>query len=179
VGRAQQEPEGRFLGLEMAGKYYGILRDRSARRGLRNLLVVRAEASLLLATILPREFASELHVYFPDPWPKSRHHRRRLFDPSNVDLLLAILRPGGRLFVATDHVDYGEVIEASLLGHPSLEIERREEVWEEGPRTNYEAKYVEEGRPILRLEGRRVGPASAHPLADAQLAAAWGILAAE
>ncbi len=173
LARAQQEPEMRFLGIEMAGKYYEILRDRSRRRGVDNLLILRGEAALILATTLPREFASALHVYFPDPWPKSRHHRRRLFDPGNVDLLLGILRSHASLFVATDHPEYGPVIEEALESHPSLDISRRRGAWKDGARTNYEAKYEQEGRPILRLEGQRVGPVELHPAACSSLAVAW------
>ncbi len=179
LSRAQAEPEKRFLGIEMAGKYYGILRDRSRRRGVENLLILRGEAALILGTVLPRGFASVLHVYFPDPWPKSRHHRRRLFDPSNVDLLLGILQEDADLFVATDHPEYGPVVEQALESHPSIDIARRNEPWPDGARTNYEAKYEEEGRPILRLQGKRIGPPAIHPAAYPGLLAAWGTLADE
>ncbi len=179
LARAQAEPERRFLGIEMAGKYYGILRDRSWRRRVENLLILRGEAALILGTVLPRSFASVLHVYFPDPWPKSRHHRRRLFDPSNVDLLLGILKEDAEILVATDHPEYGPVIEEALVGHPSIDIARREQPWPDGARTNYEAKYEQEGRPILRLEGKRIGPPDLHPAASPGIVAAWGDLAEE
>ena len=101
----------------------------------------------------PPGFASALHVYFPDPWPKIRHHKRRLFDPETVDLVLRLLRQGGRFSFATDFLDYGEKVAEILSGYPGLRFERRDRPWDEGPRTNYEAKYEIEGRPILRLEG--------------------------
>ncbi|HEY4593313.1 MAG TPA: hypothetical protein VIJ61_12945, partial [Thermoanaerobaculia bacterium] len=111
------------------------------------------------------------------PWPKSRHHKRRLFDPETVDLVLGLLRPGGRLLFATDFLEYGELVTEILESYPGLCVARRDHPWDEGPRTNYEAKYEIEGRPILRLEGTLEvdgGEAPLHPLgAKAVLAATW------
>lgn len=152
LARAQAEPERRFLGVEVVSKYFRLLSGRARRRGLGNLVTVRAEALYALTAVLPRAFAAAVHVYFPDPWPKSRHHKRRLFDPETVDLVLDLLAPGGRLFFATDFLDYGETVADILASHPRVRVERRPDPWPEGPRTNYEAKYVAEGRPILRLE---------------------------
>lgn len=155
---ALAHPERRFLGVEVVSKYYRLLEGRARRQGADNLLVVRGEALYLLSTVLPRGFASVLHVYFPDPWPKQRHHKRRLFDPETVDLVLGVLKPGGRLCFATDFLEYGEKVHDILLDVPGLTLERRDQPWPDGARTNYEAKYIEEGRPILRLEGRMADP---------------------
>jgi tRNA (guanine-N7-)-methyltransferase len=156
--QTQQGPERRFLGVELVSRYYRMARRRARRRGpggcLDNLLLVRGEALYLLATVLPRAFADVVHVYFPDPWPKSRHAKRRLFDPETVDLVLGVLRPGGELCFATDFLDYGRRVTEILRGLPGLAVEVRDGPWPEGPRTNYEAKYVLEGRPILRLSAR-------------------------
>ncbi|HEV2856274.1 MAG TPA: tRNA (guanosine(46)-N7)-methyltransferase TrmB [Thermoanaerobaculia bacterium] len=151
--RAQEDPRRRFLGIELAGEYHGIFVERARRRGLANWIALRGEAQYLLSSVLPAGFASALHVYFPDPWPKSRHHKRRLFDPETVDLVLGLLRRGGHLYFATDFLDYGELVFELLSGYPGLRLARRDRPWDEGPRTNYEAKYEAEGRPILRLEG--------------------------
>lgn len=137
----------------MVSKYARLLAGRAARQGVDNLAVLRGEALYLLATYLPRGFADTLHVYFPDPWPKSKHHRRRLFDPASVDLVLGVLRPGGRLEFATDFLSYGERVETLLADAPQVaRLARRETPWPDGARTNYEAKYLADGRPILRLE---------------------------
>jgi tRNA (guanine-N7-)-methyltransferase len=138
-------------------------------------VLVRGEALYLLATVLPRGFAERLHVYFPDPWPKNRHHRRRLFDPATVDLVVGVLAPGGELAFATDFLDYGEQVAEILAGHPDLEVHRRDAPWPDGARTHYEAKYITEGRPILRLEGRRrdaAGAVALHPAGRTSLLAA-------
>ena len=160
--RAQGEPAGRFLGVEVVSRYYRLVHRRMRRRGVANLMLLRGEALYLLATALPRAIASAVHVYFPDPWPKSRHQKRRLFEADTVDLVLGLLAPGGRLCFATDHTLYGERVAELLGGHPALEV-ARPQGWPEGPRTNYELKYVREGRPIVRLEARCRAAAGLHP----------------
>lgn len=173
VRRCEEDPDRRFLGVEVAAEYWGHFVDRARRRGLRNWVAVRGEALYLLSSVLPRGFAAAVHVYFPDPWPKSRHHKRRLFDPQTVDLVIGLVRPGGHLFFATDFLEYGEIVRGILEGYPGIRVERRDRVWDEGPRTNYEAKYIAEGRPILRLEvTREDATAPLHP------AGAAGVLAA-
>lgn len=152
IRRARENPERRFLGVEMAAQYFRILVERARKRRLGNLLAVRGEALYLLAAVLPRGFARAVHVYHPDPWPKARHHKRRLFDPETIDLVLGALVPGGTLYLGTDHPDYGELVMEILDRHPAVSYRRLPGPWPDGPRTNYEAKYVEEGRPILRLE---------------------------
>ena len=161
--RATEAPERRFLGVEVAAKYQQLFAARARRRGLTNWLALRGEALYLLAAVLPAGFAAAVHVYFPDPWPKERHQKRRLFDPATVDLVLGLLAPGGTLTFATDFLEYGERVEAILAGVPGLTA-RRLDAWPEGPRTNYEAKYAAEGRPILRLEAMLAAPAAPlHP----------------
>ncbi len=150
LDRAAREPNTGFLGIEIVSKYFRLAASRAAHRDLHNLLLLRGEALYLLSVCLPRGFARAMHVYFPDPWPKARHHKRRLFDPETVDLLLGTLAPGGRLFFATDFLEYGSEVHSILDSHPEVVVEALE-VWPEGPRTNYEAKYVAEGRPIQRL----------------------------
>jgi tRNA (guanine-N7-)-methyltransferase len=159
---ALANPERRFLGIEIAAEYHRLFAGRARRRGAANWAAIRGEALYLAAAVLPAGFAAAVHVYFPDPWPKSRHQKRRLFDPETVDLVLGLLRPGGRLSFATDFLAYGEQVAELLAGCPGLAVERRA-AWAEGPRTHYEAKYEAEGRPILRLEAVLAAPAALHP----------------
>ena len=176
IRRARAEPEVRFLGVEVAAKYHRVLAARADRRGVENLVAVRAEALRALATVLPRRFARAVHVYFPDPWPKTRHRRRRLFDPETVDLVLGLLRDDGRLFFATDFLEYGALVEAILRSHPNVAVECREVPWEDGARTNYEEKYEAEGRPIHRLVARVVASQSPrlHPDGREGVVVAYG-----
>ena len=169
--RAREEPEGRFLGIEVVSKYFHLVRRRMRHRGIDNLVLLRGEALYLLATALPRGFAAAVHVYFPDPWPKARHQKRRLFDADTVDLVLGLLAPGGRLFFATDFTEYGGRVARLLAAHPSVRLERHDG-WPEGPRTNYEIKYEREGRPIVRLEARCVTAGGLHPEGRAAVVAA-------
>lgn len=163
--RAAAESESSaFLGIEIVSKYYRLVRDRARKRGCRNTVLLRAEALYLLSTVLPRRFARAVHVYHPDPWPKSRHNKRRLFDVESVDLILGLLAPGGKLYFATDHAGYGEVVADVLESHAGLAVERLEGDWPDGPRTHYEARYVAAGTPILRLEVQRLpGGPLVHP----------------
>lgn len=166
----------RYLGLEVASKYYRLVRDRAARRGLENVLLIRGEAEYTVTTALPAQFADVLHIYFPDPWPKSRHQQRRLLGAASIDLMVGLLRPGGRLCFATDFLDYGEEVADLVLGHPALAGRRLAEPWPEGPRTNYEAKYMREGRPILRLEAERRSADAEdllHPQGRSAVVCAW------
>ena len=157
--RAAVEPEGRFLGIEVARKYYRLAQKRMRKQALTNVILIGGEALYLLSVALPAAFASVLHVYFPDPWPKSRHQKRRLFDPDSVDLVIGLLQPGGRLYFATDHLEYGDLVAEILESHPAVTVKIHQGLWEDGPRTNYEAKYEAEGRPIRRLVATRAaGP---------------------
>ncbi len=178
--RALEHPERRFFGLELVSRYYRLLRDRACRRGVSNLLLARGEALYLLSAVVPSAFASRLHVYFPDPWPKSKHHKRRLLDPETLDLVLGVLSGGGELFFATDFIEYGERVREILEGYPGLRVEPRGRPWPDGARTNYEAKYMAEGRPILRLHGRLAEgavPRTLHPEGRAGILAATSVRA--
>ncbi|MEM1204119.1 MAG: hypothetical protein AAGN66_12895 [Acidobacteriota bacterium] len=164
--QAVEHPERRYLGIEIVSKYYRLLEGRARRRGVSNLVNVRGEALYLLSAVLPRAFAHQVHVYFPDPWPKARHHRRRLFDTRTLDLVLGALKPGGQLCFATDFLEYGELVMDLLAGYPDLVVEPLLGQWPGGPRTNYEAKFVIEGRPILRLVAtlsEAASPGALHP----------------
>ena len=113
-----------------------------------------------------------LHVYFPDPWPKARHRRRRLLRPASVDLLLGLLEPGGVLYFASDHREYAVEVRELLAAHPAVELREREQAWPDGPRTNYEIKYESEARPIVRLEARLLdGVDLLHPAGVAAIVA--------
>jgi tRNA (guanine-N7-)-methyltransferase len=172
--RCLEAPERRFLGMELVTEYHRLFVDRARRRGARNWAALRGDALYLMSSVLPTGFAAAVHVYFPDPWPKSRHHKRRLFDPETVDLVLGLLAEGGHLFFATDFLAYGELVAELLESSPGLAVQRRDRPWDEGPRTNYEAKYMVEGRPILRLQATLESAAALHPRgATGVLAAPW------
>lgn len=170
--RARREPEARFLGIEVAGEYFRLVYRRLIGRKLANVLLLRADALVSLAAVLPSGFARAVHIYFPDPWPKARHGTRRLIQPTTIDLLLRPLQPGGWLYFATDFLAYGQEVQQLFSSHPGCRV-YEVVAWPEGPRTNYEAKYACEGRKILRLAVELRMPASPHPSGLADLLVAY------
>jgi tRNA (guanine-N7-)-methyltransferase len=160
--RAQACPERNFLGIEWASKFFRFAADRLRRWGVQNVRMVRTDASHFIRVQCPRQSLSALHVYHPDPWPKKRHHKRRLFQKPFVDAAVACLTAGGRLFVQTDHAEYFESISRLLREHPELEgIDFSDPDFGIDPdsiATNFEVKYLREGREMYRIAVMRQPP---------------------
>src|SRR5438552_9682982 len=100
--QAKARPEVNFLGIEWARWFWRYASDRLRRNGCTNARTVRAEASYFLHEFVPPASVSVLHIYFPDPWPKARHHKRRLISPKFMPAVQRVLAPGGRLQIVTD-----------------------------------------------------------------------------
>jgi tRNA (guanine-N7-)-methyltransferase len=162
VAQAQAQPEVSFLGIEWARKFYRHAVDRIGRWGLRNVRLLRADAATFLREAVPANSVDCFHIYFPDPWPKKRHHKRRLLQSANLEVLIRCLKPGGEIRIATDHADYFQQIRqvTSAAGGTLQEIEferpagAREGEW---TGTNYERKYVKQSRPIYAIAFRKRG----------------------
>jgi len=107
---AQRRPEHNFIGVEVAGKYLRLAHDRALKRGLTNLRFIHGDAREFVEFFLPAGAVHALHVYFLDPWPKKKHHKRRLLDEGFFEEALRVLEVSGRLWIATDHDDYFEAI---------------------------------------------------------------------
>ncbi len=152
--RARANPQLRLLGIEWANKYFRYCADRMARWKLTHVRVMRTDARHFVIHHLPADCLSALHLYHPDPWPKKRHHKRRLLQPDFVEAAVRVLEPGGKWLIQSDHAEYFGIVRALLDQRPEL----REVAWEDtgmdaGPDwdgTNYEVKYVREGRTIYR-----------------------------
>lgn len=127
-------------------------------RGLTNVRVGLGDAVMLLRHMLPPESLAAVHAFFPDPWPKARHHKRRLFQPDHVALLRSRLAPGGRLRCATDWAEYAEVMLETLSADSGLvnEHEGYAPRLATRPVTKFEQRGVEAGREIFDLAFRRV-----------------------
>lgn len=145
---AALHPERDILAVERAAKYHTLCCTRAARRGLGNVRLLRTTAEDLLYRLLAPASADRIFVLFPDPWPKKRHHKRRLMQPATVAAMAAALRPGGRLLVKSDHPAYGEVIAEVLASADDLTPLDPEEAFAGLPITGFEHKYRIEGRPI-------------------------------
>ena len=117
---AALQPGRNFVGVE---RLLGRLRklDRKTRRtGLTNLRCLRLEATYVLEWMIPAGSLAALHVYFPDPWPKRRHWKRRLVNADFVRLAHTALRPGGVAFLRTDHESYFEQMNEVFRAHPGF-----------------------------------------------------------
>jgi tRNA (guanine-N7-)-methyltransferase len=147
IDAAQHCPEVNFVGIEWAAKYLRLALGRSQRRGLRNLRLAHVDAREFVEFFVAAESLRAVHLYFPDPWPKKRHHKRRLFDEEFLDEVERVLCPGGWFWLATDHAEYWSVMMELLDRRPGLVPVEAE--WS-GAATNYEAKYLTEGREIFR-----------------------------
>ena len=155
IGAAESNPEKNYVGLEIAGEFYNILRERSAKRGLKNLKVARIDGAWLMRDRFADNSIDEYHIYFPDPWPKKRHNKRRLLSDEFCAQLQRTLKPGGILWFATDHKEYYSVVLPRLA--KVLPVQEHPEPWPDAPagRTNFEAKYIVQGRPIYRLFAKK------------------------
>lgn len=147
MAAAQARPQVNFVGVEWAAKYLRIAQARSQKRRLGNLRLVRAEAREFVEFFVPSSSVQAFHLYFPDPWPKKRHHKRRLFNAGFLAEVERALEPGGRLWLATDHEEYFQVMVEVLRANPRFWVV--EAGWE-GVKTNYEEKYLTAGKPICR-----------------------------
>lgn len=145
---AQASPDRDFLAVERAGKYHQLCCDRAARRGIDNVRLLRTSAEDLLFRLLRDASLANIYVLFPDPWPKKRHHKRRLIKPEIVAAMNRVLIPGGRLLVKTDHDDYAEVISEVLRGAEDFVTLDPEEAFAGLPETGFEHKYRHQGRSI-------------------------------
>jgi tRNA (guanine-N7-)-methyltransferase len=149
--QALARPEVNFIGIEWARWFWRYSSDRLRRNHCHNARTVRAEAGFFLREHIPAGSLSVVHIYFPDPWPKKRHHKRRLIQSPFLLAVQRVLQPGGLLKVVTDHADYFEQIRQVVGDSPLRVIEyTRPESANEGEfvGTNFERKYQREGRPF-------------------------------
>jgi len=154
LARAEQRPDVDFLGIEYARAYACYAADRVGRAGLKNAKVLCADAEAVFRTAIPDASVFRVHVYFPDPWPKRKHHRRRLLQPAFVRQVWRVLPPGGQLLIVTDHRDYFEHIKRTLGavdGFVETAFPQLLDTDEHIVGTNFEKKYVEEGRAFYRV----------------------------
>jgi tRNA (guanine-N7-)-methyltransferase len=154
VDAAAVRPDVNFLAIEVASAYAEHLRDRVRRRDLRNVRVTRAEAGRFLEEHVPPGSVRAIHLYFPDPWPKKRHHKRRLVTPAFALGAARALAPGGEIRFVSDHEEYFAEATAALADTPGLAAAPVGDAMTD--LTNYERKYRAEGRPIHRARFVRV-----------------------
>jgi tRNA (guanine-N7-)-methyltransferase len=174
--QASLQPETNFLGIEYAGEFFRYAADRMRRNALTNVRLLQTDASAFVRHRVPSGIVRVLHLYFPDPWPKSRHHKRRMVQDDFMRAAWRVLKPGGELRVVTDHAGYWAWMEAHFArwavgadapGPDGAEGPRFERLPFERPPsaregevigTNFERKYIDEGRVFHAAMLRRVEP---------------------
>jgi tRNA (guanine-N7-)-methyltransferase len=154
---AQARPGDDFLCVEVHGPGVGSLLRRVDELGLANVRVIRHDAVDVVRAMIPERSLAAIHVFFPDPWPKKRHHKRRLLQSGFVRELALRLAPGGVLHVATDWDDYAHEILATLAAEPLLEntaagFAPRPEY---RPQTKFEARGLDLGHAVRDVIFRR------------------------
>jgi tRNA (guanine-N7-)-methyltransferase len=142
---AEAMPDHDFLAVDVHGPGVGSLLRRIDERGLTNLRVVQHDAVEVVTQMIPAAALAGIHVFFPDPWPKKRHHKRRLLQPGFVRELALRLEPGGYLHAVTDWQDYAAAILTTFAAEPTL----RNTTGDYAERPAY--------RPITRFERRGLG----------------------
>ena len=146
VAMAAADPTRDLLAVEVHTPGVATLLRRVEQEGLRNVRVAEGDGLQVLGAALGPGSLDEVRVFFPDPWPKSRHAKRRLVTRSFAALVADRLRPGGRLHVATDWPSYAEQVLEVVAASPDLAVVSRERG--DRPLTRFERRGVAAGRPI-------------------------------
>jgi tRNA (guanine-N7-)-methyltransferase len=161
VNQAKFRPDANFIGIEWASRYYRFAVDRIGRWNLTNVRIIRTDAARFIAECVPDGCVDCFHIYFPDPWPKKRHHKRRLINLANVDHLIRCLRPAGTIRIATDSKEYFEQIKDVL----SARADKLEQInflpteiagIGEWVGSNFERKYLKENRQIFTIAVKKI-----------------------
>jgi tRNA (guanine-N7-)-methyltransferase len=171
VQRAAQQPQVNFLAIDIYNQ--GCLKTcrRVDAAGLDNVLVARVEARFLLTNYGRPESLAAVYINCPDPWPKKRHHRRRLLGGDFLSLLYACLQPAGELYFSTDFAHYAEAVADLLAGLPEWE-NCLEAPWAstlpDYPASKYQLRFLEQGLPVFYFHRRKAVAAASHmPLLEA------------
>ena len=154
---AAARPDDNFLGVEVHEAGVGALLRLMGERELHNLRILRHDAVPVLQHMLAPGSLAGVHIYFPDPWPKKRHHKRRLVQPHTVALLASRLAPDGYLHCATDWQPYAEQMLQVLQAEPTLANTAQgyapRPAWR--PLTKFEARGLNLGHGVWDLLFRR------------------------
>ena len=149
IARAARRPEINLLGIEWLFSYACYAADRASRAELTNVRLLCAEAGEVFAHHLPDQSVWRVHIYFPDPWPKKRHHRRRLITPAFLADARRALKLGGELRIVTDHEDYFQHIRGALdqtAGLAQVACRGADPGGADCVETNFQRKYAARGK---------------------------------
>ncbi len=156
IQQAGQTPGVNYIGIEYAKSFWRYAADRCRRHGLENVRLVHTEAGLFVRNYVPHQALRQVHIYFPDPWPKKRHNKRRLVQEAFLRQVYRTLETDGCIRLATDHGDYYQW----MLEHAqaAADLFDREPFSSPGSAgdgelvgTNFERKYRQENRPFYAM----------------------------
>ncbi|PXW85741.1 tRNA (guanine-N(7)-)-methyltransferase [Nitrosomonas sp. Nm84] len=155
---AQAHPDNDYLAIEVHTPGVGSLLNQIEKLALTNLRIIQHDAVEVLQYMLPAESLSGIHIFFPDPWPKAKHHKRRLIQPALVARLCEHLKPGGYIHVATDWEEYAIQILQVLSHEPQLSNTALEYAPrpEHRPLTKFEQRGLKLGHDVWDLLFSRI-----------------------
>jgi len=151
---AEQIPEKNFLGIERLTKRVEKLRRKAEK--IDNVRVLGTDTLFAVRYLLPENSVETFYLLFPDPWPKRRHHQRRIFTGEFLDAVAAALEQNGVLRVATDQLDYFQQIQRLSRAHPEFQVVDLDGVVL--PLTRFEKRFREQSIPVYRLTLRKTSP---------------------
>lgn len=146
AAQAKQHPNIQFIGCEPYLNGVASLLGHMEEQQIDNIQILTDDARLLLES-LPESSIDRVFILYPDPWPKARHHNRRIISNATLDMLVQIMKPGATLRIATDHDDYATWIMAHLLDHPNIEwhpITKAD--WQTPPEDWVETRYEQKAK---------------------------------
>ncbi len=154
LSAAPERPDHSFVGIELAAKFANGAADRLAKHGLTNATLLRGDARKFLTDVVPRNSCVAVHVYFPDPWWRNKHKKRRVLNEQTLDDIERVLSPGGQLHFWTDVLDYYEhicsqVMERTALFGP-LYVPQRTAAHNMDYTTHFERRARTHGQPVYR-----------------------------
>jgi len=166
ITTALERPDLNIIGIEKSLHYHRVIRERVMKRHLTNIRLINHDGYLVLKDMIPDASIAEVHIYFPDPWPRTKQQKRRIMRPEVLEEIARVLVPDGWAIYVTDHKEYFDV--AAPLIEQRFHAERRVPGPDDPPRTNYEAKYREEGREIYEIRFRNKLPVTSCRLPEAE-----------
>jgi tRNA (guanine-N7-)-methyltransferase len=151
IEAARENRRVNYVGIEKSLHYYRVIEDRLRRANLVNARIVNFDASIVLEKMVGDRSVDEIHIYFPDPWPRPRERKRRMIRDEVMEQFVRVLKDGGGGVYVTDHAEYFAKAVPVLQRYFEVEAGKPEGP----PRTNYEAKYRAEGREIYEARFRK------------------------
>lgn len=150
---AEKNPEKNYLGIEVHAPGVGKLLGEIASRNLKNLFIIQYDAISVLEKMIKDESVSAFHIFFPDPWPKKRHHKRRLVQKDFLNLCVKKLKPRGYFYFVSDWEEYANEVLTLVNENESLQNEcesfSEKKLWRE--QTKFEMRAIKDGRLVREI----------------------------